>query len=179
MQVLAQGGPRALTHRAVDRVADLPAGSTSNAYRTRADLVSGITEHLLRTDQAVFEDFQLSNPSGFADPARALADYALEISVNRPHLVRARLALVSEAMSTPSTLDALRTGRETLVRWGAGLMAGLGVPDPDTTSELVVDLIDGAVTAATTLSRPIDVDALAEAIGWLTTHRVIDTTNGH
>ena len=54
--VLADGGARHLTHRAVDAAAGLPAGSTSNLFRSRADLVAGILQHMLdREQQAVTE----------------------------------------------------------------------------------------------------------------------------
>ncbi|CAM5696803.1 Mycothiol-dependent maleylpyruvate isomerase metal-binding domain-containing protein OS=Streptomyces violarus OX=67380 GN=FHS41_000525 PE=4 SV=1 [Streptomyces violarus] len=39
--VLAEAGIRGLTHRAVDRAADLPAGTTSAYYRTRQALLTG------------------------------------------------------------------------------------------------------------------------------------------
>lgn len=44
--VVAEQGVRGLTHRAVDAMAELPVGSTSNVYRTRDALVTGILERI-------------------------------------------------------------------------------------------------------------------------------------
>lgn len=44
--VVAEQGVRGLTHRAVDALAELPVGSTSNVYRTRDALVTGIMERI-------------------------------------------------------------------------------------------------------------------------------------
>ncbi|MDN6123408.1 MAG: TetR family transcriptional regulator [Brevibacterium sp.] len=51
--VVAEQGVRGLTHRAVDALAELPVGSTSNVYRTRDALVTGIMERIgeLNTQQ--------------------------------------------------------------------------------------------------------------------------------
>ncbi|GEM_PF-757215 len=44
--VVAEQGVRGLTHRAVDAMAELPVGSTSNVYRTRDALITGIMERI-------------------------------------------------------------------------------------------------------------------------------------
>lgn len=44
--VVAEQGVRGLTHRAVDALAELPVGSTSNVYRTRDALITGIMERI-------------------------------------------------------------------------------------------------------------------------------------
>lgn len=49
--VLADGGARRLTHRAVDAAAGLPAGSTSNLFPRRAELIAGILQHMLAREQ--------------------------------------------------------------------------------------------------------------------------------
>ena len=42
IRVLGSGGPRQLTHRAVDAEAGVPVGSTSNYFRTREALVDAV-----------------------------------------------------------------------------------------------------------------------------------------
>ncbi|MEO9330254.1 TetR/AcrR family transcriptional regulator [Gordonia aurantiaca] len=44
--VLAAEGARGLTHRAVDRVAGVPPGTTTNYFRTRAALLKGLVERI-------------------------------------------------------------------------------------------------------------------------------------
>jgi AcrR family transcriptional regulator len=44
--VLAREGSRGLTHRAIDRAADVPGGTTSNYFRTRDALVRGLVDRI-------------------------------------------------------------------------------------------------------------------------------------
>ncbi|MFE9491837.1 TetR/AcrR family transcriptional regulator [Streptomyces sp. NPDC006641] len=50
--VLAEAGMRGLTHRAVDRAADMPPGTTSAYFRTRQALLTGLVRRLVALDQA-------------------------------------------------------------------------------------------------------------------------------
>lgn len=51
IELLGTEGLRALTHRRVDSIADVPAGSTSNYFRTRQALVEGVLDRLLERDR--------------------------------------------------------------------------------------------------------------------------------
>ncbi|EPH05600.1 hypothetical protein HMPREF1531_01029 [Propionibacterium sp. oral taxon 192 str. F0372] len=44
--VFSTGGPHALTHRRVDNRANVPAGTTSNFFRTRAHLVQAVAREI-------------------------------------------------------------------------------------------------------------------------------------
>ena len=46
LAVLAADGARGLTHRAVDRQAGVPAGTTSNYFRSRAELLEGLVRRI-------------------------------------------------------------------------------------------------------------------------------------
>ena len=50
IETLARAGSRGLTHRAVDRTAGLPLGSTSYYLRTRADLLRAAVDRLAELD---------------------------------------------------------------------------------------------------------------------------------
>ncbi|MEU3608540.1 TetR family transcriptional regulator C-terminal domain-containing protein [Streptomyces sp. NPDC035033] len=52
LDVLADEGIRGLTHRAVDRRAALPPGTTSAYFRTRAALLTALVTRLVHLDQA-------------------------------------------------------------------------------------------------------------------------------
>jgi DNA-binding transcriptional regulator YbjK len=52
LDVLADEGVRGLTHRAVDRKAAMPPGTTSAYFRTRAALLTGLVRRLVQLDQA-------------------------------------------------------------------------------------------------------------------------------
>ncbi|MEV6717202.1 TetR family transcriptional regulator [Lentzea sp. NPDC051208] len=51
IQLVAEQGMRGLTHRAVDRLAGLPEGSTSAYFRTRKALIEGFVERLANQEQ--------------------------------------------------------------------------------------------------------------------------------
>ncbi|HYD09772.1 MAG TPA: hypothetical protein VEA78_06690, partial [Acidimicrobiales bacterium] len=55
IEVLASGGPRQLTHRAVDTAAGVPLGSTSNCFRTRDALLVGVLRRVLERDVAAWQ----------------------------------------------------------------------------------------------------------------------------
>ncbi len=54
--VLAESGIRGLTHRAVDRMANLPPGTTSAYFRTRQALLTALVRHLVALDQAELQE---------------------------------------------------------------------------------------------------------------------------
>ena len=46
LELLAEEGSRGLTHRAVDRLAGVPIGTTSNYFRDRETLIAGLVERI-------------------------------------------------------------------------------------------------------------------------------------
>ncbi|AFR46680.1 transcriptional regulator, TetR family [Gordonia sp. KTR9] len=46
LEVLADSGARGLTHRAVDRAAGVPVGTTTNYFRSRSALLTGLVERI-------------------------------------------------------------------------------------------------------------------------------------
>ncbi|MDX3224330.1 TetR family transcriptional regulator [Streptomyces sp. ME19-01-6] len=56
IDVLAETGIRGLTHRAVDRAAQLPPGTTSAYYRTRQALLTALVRRLVAVDQAELQE---------------------------------------------------------------------------------------------------------------------------
>ena len=77
LTVLAREGARGLTHRAVDREAGVPTGTSSNYFRTRGDLVGALVE---RIEQRLAPDQATLDRLGARAPSRALfADYVRDI----------------------------------------------------------------------------------------------------
>src|SRR3954451_900347 len=54
--VLGTSGIHGLTHRAVDAAAQLPAGSTSNHFRTRDALLNAVVEQFAARERANWEE---------------------------------------------------------------------------------------------------------------------------
>ncbi|GAA3788811.1 TetR family transcriptional regulator C-terminal domain-containing protein [Streptomyces phyllanthi] len=60
--VLAEAGIRGLTHRAVDRAAGMPPGTTSAYYRTRQALLTALVRRLVALDQAELQGIGSRTP---------------------------------------------------------------------------------------------------------------------
>ncbi|WP_029264239.1 MULTISPECIES: TetR/AcrR family transcriptional regulator [unclassified Microbacterium] len=77
LAVLAREGSRGLTHRAVDVVAQVPTGTTSNYFRSRDALIEGLVERIGERLAPTPEDLERR---ATAEPGPALfADYIRDI----------------------------------------------------------------------------------------------------
>lgn len=100
--LVAESGLRALTHRALDSVADLPAGSTSYYFRTKADVVAAMIERITRSSASSFESITAvesksaceSRGAASGDPADVTVAYLQHLLDTRADHLRARHALV-------------------------------------------------------------------------------------
>jgi DNA-binding transcriptional regulator YbjK len=167
LQVIADHGMRALTHRAVDAAAGLPAGSTSYYFRSRAALVAGCVERLLQLD--VEQDVPAAEAAvaGAGDVVDALAGVLVELGVRMATVERHRTLARYELGLAGSRDAGLRAelvhGGDVIRRRGADLLARAGATDPDAASAEVTAVLDGLVL--TVLVRgPADPDGIA---AWL------------
>ncbi len=155
VNVLALRGARELTHRAVDHEADLPAGSTSNVFRTRASLIDGILQHLI--------DHELANlPPVLAPGDDAIVDERFLLMLSSQAITHAlgsgrRLTLARRALFLDATQDAAaseRLARSSQFWWTtlAALLQRAGAPDPKRRARLLLAYIDGVI--ADQLARP-------------------------
>lgn len=115
IRVIAKEGLRALTHRAVDREASLPQGSTSYYASTRTALLEMIAARLaersLADTQALFDVWGATEPaSGREDRltqlASMLTDFVTAL-VARPDDARARYTLVMDSLGSDPLSGAL------------------------------------------------------------------------
>lgn len=133
VEVLGEKGAAGLTHRAVDRHAGLPEGSTSNLFRTRDALVGAVcrflTEHDLETlaqaESRLGVD-QLTRSSAATELARIISRWSEEEAV----LTAARLEVFLMARRDPqlaAQLDQVRqTFRDRAGEWLDRLEPGAG-----------------------------------------------------
>ena len=142
LEVLAREGARALTHRAVDAAAGIPAGSTSYYFRSRSALVTGCVERLVQIDTAI----QAPPPPGDAAglvTALATAMTGL-ITTRRTHTV-ARYELSLAAARDPALRAELLVARSRLHELLATMLGGLGATDPAASAEEVAATMDGVL----------------------------------
>src|SRR5258707_5112026 len=100
--LLGEQGVRAVTHRAVDAAAGVPAGSTSNCFRTRDALFNAIVERFAQRERANWDDLTSQvHPSTPAEFAPALAVFASQATGPQRDLTLARSVVVVEAALRP------------------------------------------------------------------------------
>lgn len=140
ISTLAHAGSRGLTHRAVDRTAGVPEGSTSYYFRTRLDLLRAIVARLSDLDAASIPAVAHGTAEEFAD-GFAAAVHGLLIGGRERQLARYELAL--EGTRRPELRVALAAGTAPLRARLAEQLAGLGVPDPVGRARDMLTLLDG------------------------------------
>jgi AcrR family transcriptional regulator len=161
VEVVADGGMRGLTHRAVDARAGLPQGSTSNVFRSRQALVAGILEHLLTSEAA--EMATLPPPTTrdeFLDNVVRMTEYLLGPGLR---FTKARYAIFLEAVSHPGLRDEVTAAAARLVDALAEVVGVVVPSDPGevrTRAALVLEALDAVLLGR--VARPLPVaDTLA------------------
>lgn len=150
LDVVGARGLRALTHRAVDGAADLPAGSTSNVFRTRADLVAALLDRLLERELEAWESLAAtvreapgSRDRAVATTARLLGETVRALSGPARGLTLARQALFHEAAYDPELQRRVAAARSRLAERGAAWFTALGLHVDEAGLALVLDLVNG------------------------------------
>lgn len=137
---LATEGMRGLTHRAVDRAAGLPEGSTSYYFRTRVALLVATVERLAELDEAELPTLTARDLDALADASASLLHEWMTVDRHRQ---LARYELTLEATRRPQLRQALvRTGARIRLMV-AELLAEAGVAAAEDRAHELVALLDG------------------------------------
>ncbi|MFI8240266.1 TetR/AcrR family transcriptional regulator [Streptomyces sp. NPDC085866] len=146
--VLADVGMRGLTHRAVDRAANLPPGTTSAYYRTRQALLTALIRRLVALDQAELQEIGSRTPeirSAAEVTAGLLAFTALRLAGEGRRRSLARYACAIESVHQPELREILLP-RENLARQALqDFLAAQGVEDAEERTVTLLTCVDGLV----------------------------------
>jgi len=149
LAVLDAEGGRGLTHRAVDRQAGLPQGSTSNYFQTREALLTAALMRLVELERPSVEAMQALVPDGPYEPHRAaelVADLVRSwLTPERSGLAVARYELFLEARRRPTFQLALDEVRREYLRLVEQLLPTAGCRDPRGHAPQLLALLDGLV----------------------------------
>ena len=152
MTVLAQQGNRGLTHRAVDRVAGLPEGSSSAYYRSRDALLGALGDFVadrLAADVAALGVRLASCPG---DHERAVAEVSRLFSrwLDQPDLLAARLELTVAATRDPRLAERFTLWRDDLVAMVHDVLdaAGNEGKEGGASAPTLVAALDGVLLAS-------------------------------
>ena len=145
IETLATHGMRGLTHRAVDRTAELPEGSTSYYFRTRLALLEAIVDRLVESTSADFATMPTDTtvPTDLDDLAAVTAGRLHAwLSDGRERQI-ARYEINLEATRRPELRAIVDASRDRIRRPVAVAFADHGVPDPDSRALDFVACLDG------------------------------------
>ena len=137
---LAREGSRGLTHRAVDRTAGVPEGSTSYYFRTRLDLLRAIVRRMSDLDTASVPALAHADGEEFEEAFTA-AVHGLVTDGRERQLARYELTL--EATRRPELRQALLANAVPIHDRLAGQLAALGVPHPGDRAHDLLALLEG------------------------------------
>lgn len=152
IDVLASGGGRQLTHRAVDAAAGLPVGSTSNRFRTRDALLGGVLGRVLERETAVWADLDVDLADGDLDTFCTAMGRAVEVLSTADRTVtRARLAVFVEASRRPDLGAEIANGRARIAAWALPALVKVGSTDPAAHLGCLLALVDGLLTSRLTV----------------------------
>jgi len=145
VELVGTRGIRALTHARVDAQAGLPRGSTSNHFRTRAALLTGVSKWIAEQETRDLGAV-LAQPFDDLDGFVDIFSEGIEL-LTGPHAVRtrARYALFLEASSDPDLFAPMRAQREGIAAWTRSLLVALGAQHPDAALHAFMAFGDGLV----------------------------------
>ncbi|SCF44026.1 TetR/AcrR family transcriptional regulator [Micromonospora mirobrigensis] len=167
LRVLAVGGARGLTHRAVDAEAGVPVGTASNYFPSRAALLAGLAERIF---DRMAPDPEVLAALSRREPSLALVtDYLrhiVERTTREPELTRALFELRLEASRRPELRAALG---EVLRRGYADDVAfhvAAGLPGGAFEVALLHHAVDGLLLdlLTTSIDAGYDVDRVVSAL---------------
>jgi len=146
IHVLGEHGVRGLTHRAVDAAAGIPAGSTSNYFRTRDALLIAVVERFVAREQRHWEDLAAAaGPLSPAELAQAIAAAARESTGPHRTLTLARYAILVEAAQHPALQESLAVAGARLNAWFSQWLRVVGSQDPERDTLIITDHVAGLV----------------------------------
>ncbi|MFC4946336.1 TetR/AcrR family transcriptional regulator [Pseudonocardia sp. GCM10023141] len=144
--VLGERGIHALTHRAVDATAGLPAGSTSNHFRTRDALLNAVVERFAARERAAWEDLaRRMYPTTPQELAQVLVLAAKEATGKLRTLTLARYAILVEAGIHPSLRAQMSTTGAGVNAWFMQWLRVAGSTDPERDGPIIMNHYTGLV----------------------------------
>lgn len=163
ISTLATHGMRGLTHRAVDRTAGLPEGSTSYYHRTRQALLQAMVERLAELTTAEIPALRSGDLDELTDQATGLVQQWLTAGRERQ---LARYELTLEATRRPELRQLLENARASVRSTVAELLDAAGVVEPERRAHDFTAFLDGLLFDQITVTgaRELAPEQLREAI---------------
>ncbi|MEL5955001.1 TetR family transcriptional regulator C-terminal domain-containing protein [Streptomyces sp. CLV115] len=148
VHVLAEEGMRGLTHRAVDRAAALPPGTTSAYFRTRQALLTALVRRLVAQDQAELQAAgeQARVPRAAAELTDGLAGFVeRRLTGEGRQRSLARYACAVESVRHPELREILVPRQNAARAAVRAFLRAQGVADAEGRTLTLLACVDGLV----------------------------------
>lgn len=138
LEVLGESGARGLTHRAVDKKAGLPEGSTSNLFRSRDALIEATMDRHVAREVEIIQAVRAVGPRGALTipQAASLLEKALEefASPKNEYLTAVRFEIYLEVRRRPELRSRLSAVPAAIAQAMDDLLASTSItPTPERT----------------------------------------------
>jgi len=144
--VLGERGIHALTHRAVDAQAGLPAGSASNHFRTRDALLDAVVERFGERERALWDELAMRRyPTTPRELAEVLVEAARTATGPQRTLTLARYAILVEAGIRPAVRAQLLATGARANTWFMTWLRVAGSTDPERDAPIIMNHYTGLV----------------------------------
>ncbi|HEY1687503.1 MAG TPA: TetR family transcriptional regulator [Solirubrobacteraceae bacterium] len=152
LQLIASGGLRAVTHRAVEQAVGLPHGSTTYYFKTRDQLINAAVDRLAELDHERVDaiahavTMALARRTERLEPNLDAIGLALSAWLEEERgLQIARFELFLEGTRRPELRDALARCHASFSRVAEPLALAAGSDDPARDGRLLVALVNGVL----------------------------------
>ncbi len=171
VDVLAEDGMGAFTHRVIEQRAAVYHGATTHFFGTRDQLIDAVFEHLFALDHGRLDSHYdvPTNPAALTDPdavRRMLRGGVGALFDSRREAI-ARYQLVVHAAQQPRLQESLGRWRGSVVAQATPVFAALGASDPERSARLFVAGADGLLLHAFSAPWPqleADLDGLVDGL---------------
>jgi len=144
--VLGERGIHALTHRAVDTQAGVPAGSASNHFRTRDALLDAVVQRFATRERGLWEDLAMRMyPTTPHELAQVLVAAAKTATGPQRTLTLARYAILVEAGIHPAMRAQLLSTGGQVNTWFMTWLRVAGSTDPERDAPIIMNHYTGLV----------------------------------
>jgi DNA-binding transcriptional regulator YbjK len=169
IEVLGTRGIHQLSHRAVDEAASLPAGTTSNYFKTRDELLEAVARRVVELQLADMAAQETGNTMTEAAGGRSLGEligsalYMAATSHRTRFLAIYELSL--EATRRPALLEAMASIASATLDATVGHHRALGLQSSPEQARALITLFGGAVFGLVTAPPGSVTEAGASALG--------------
>ncbi len=153
VELVGTQGLRALTHGRVDERAGVPKGSTSNYFRTRSALLTGVVDHIVQRETVAVQAF---TPDSAADLVDAMCGIFAHVTRVDRVQTAARLVVFMEAAHNAEVRAAVSRGRDAVAATVVAALASLGAPDPVAGAAALMACSEGLIMHDIAREDPVD-----------------------